>query len=524
MAPSSRPTKTAARQTSTRARWCLLLIVGGYFLVAVLAGAPMSPLTTPLPAGARPPAWATGLASGLGLGHLGRPGIVVIALLVMAGLLSAFVTLLVEAWSGRVRLAGVLWAAGVSVVIAIAAPLLLSRDVISYAAYGRIDTVYHQNPYVTVLASFPRDPFIAVTSRQWLHTRSLYGPAFSLISAAIVRAWSTPGAVILAFKVLAGVSIAVATLCAALGARAVRPGRSPLAAAIVGLNPVVIVHTVGGGHVDAFIAALLAGALLLAVTASPGGGNRATPWPRSAAVTILLVLATLVRVAIAPALVLWLWWMLKATPRGHRVGVAATQLALVAGLSVVLFAPFLSGLHTFTPIATFGGVESWASPSHLVARAAAALVGWVAGPAAATVSRTVVVAAFLAAFAVLFARLGRVAGRADALGRPSAIALVDAWGCTLLLLTLAWPFMLPWFGAWFVPYLGLMRDRLLARIGIAVTALLALTLIPADPFSGLSTWGVMDGVHYVVAPLMLVLFATAVARVLGWRRPRPLVG
>src|SRR5438445_1447930 len=400
MAWLSRPAETTARQTSSRARWCLILIVAGYFLVAVLAGAPMSPLTTPLPAGARPPAWATGLASGLGLGHLGRPGIVVIALVVMGGILSAFVTLLVEAWSERVRLADVLWAAGVSLVISTAAPLLLSRDVISYAAYGRVDTVYHQNPYVTVLASFPRDPFIAVTSRQWLQTRSLYGPAFSLISAAIVHAWSTPDAVILAFKALAGASIASATLCAALGARAVRPGSSPLAAAIVGLNPVVIVHTVGGGHVDALIAALLAGALLLIVTAPPGGGNRA-PWLGPAGVTTLLVLATLVRVAIAPALGLWLGWVLKVTPRGHRVGVAATQLGLVAGLSAALFAPFLSGLRTFTPIATFGGVESWASPSHFVAQAMGALVGWVAGPAAATVSRTVVVALFLAAFAVL---------------------------------------------------------------------------------------------------------------------------
>ena len=91
----------------------------------------------------------------------------------------------------------------------------------------------------------------------------------------------------------------------------------------------------------------------------------------------------------------------------------------------------------------------------------------------------------------------------------------------MLLLTLAWPYVLPWFGVWFVPYLGLMRDRLVAWVGIAATTLLALTLIPADPFSGLSTWGVMDGVHYVVAPLMLVLFGTAAARVLGWRRRAP---
>ncbi len=516
---SSRPAETA-RQTSARARWCLALIVAGYFLVAVLAGAPMSPLTTPLPAGAQPPAWATGLASGLGLGDLGRPGIVVIALLVMAGLLSAFVTLLVEASSGRVGLAGVLWAAGISLVIATAAPLLLSRDVISYAAYGRIDVVYHRNPYVTALASFPRDPFIAVTSRQWLHTRSLYGPAFSLVSDGIVRAWSPPGAVITAFKVLAGASIASATLCTALAARKVRPEHSPLAAAIVGLNPVMIVHTVGGGHADAPIAALLAGALLLAVTAPPPDGGRGPPWLRTAAVTGLLVLAALVRVIVAPALVLWLWWVLKATPRGQRSVVAAGQLTLVAGLSSALFAPFLSGLRTLAPIATLGGVEWWASPPHLLARGAAALVGWVAGPTAATVSQTVVVTAFLAAFAYLFVRLGRATVDMAARAGTPAPPLIDGWGGALLLLTLAWPYLLPWFCAWFLPYLGLMRDRLLAWTGIAVAALLALTLIPADPYVGLTTWGVMAWVHYVVAPLLLVLFATVAARTLR-RQPRP---
>ena len=48
---------------------------------------------------------------------------------------------------------------------------------------------------------------------------------------------------------------------------------------------------------------------------------------------------------------------------------------------------------------------------------------------------------------------------------------------------------------------------------IAVTGLLALTIIPADPPHGLSAWGVMDSVHYVVAPLMLALFAVLAVRI-----------
>ena len=63
------------------------------------------------------------------------------------------------------------------------------------------------------------------------------------------------GATILAFKLLAGVAIAAATGFVAIAAARIRPERAPLAAALVGLNPVLVVHTVGGGHVDALIAA-----------------------------------------------------------------------------------------------------------------------------------------------------------------------------------------------------------------------------------------------------------------------------
>jgi hypothetical protein len=44
--------------------------------------------------------------------------------------------------------------------------------------------------------------------------------------------------------------------------------------------------------------------------------------------------------------------------------------------------------------------------------------------------------------------------------------------------------------------------------------MLALTLIPADPFRGYNTWGVMLSVHYPVALAMLVLRVVAARRVL----------
>jgi alpha-1,6-mannosyltransferase len=486
-------------------------MVAGYFVVAVMAGAPDSPLTTPLPVGAKPPSWAATIARGLGLGHAGRPAIVVAALLVVAAILIGFAVLIIEAWSNRVRLSGVLVAAGASLAISVAAPLLLSRDVFSYAAYGRIYALYHHNPYVSVPASFRSDPFVSVTSQQWLHTRSLYGPVFTLASAGVVRAFrQSPGATIFAFKALAGVAMAAATAWTVLAARAVRPERAALAAALVGLNPVLVIHTVGGGHTDALIAAMVAGAMALAVT------RRRIDPPiglRSAGVTVLLTVATLIKVVILPVLVLWLWWAATAAPRRERLRTEAIHLGLVAGVAAALFAPFWADVRTLSPLATLAGVEGWASPARLVARGARAVVEWLAGSGAGAAADKAVVAAFLLAFTALFWRLRPRRADADPAGADDLRSPIGGWGSALLLLALAAPYLLPWYAAWFVPFLGLMRDDGLMWIGVTVGSLLALTLIPADPAHGYSTWGVMLGVHYVVAPLMLGLFLAAARRV-----------
>ena len=64
-----------------------------------------------------------------------------------------------------------------------------------------------------------------------------------------------------------------------------------------------------------------------------------------------------------------------------------------------------------------------------------------------------------------------------------------------------------------------MRDDRLCRISVAVTLILALTLVPADPFHGITTPGVMAFVHYVAAPVLLVLFVLAARRVWSGRYP-----
>lgn len=495
--------------TSVRGRWCLGLVVAGYLAMAVVAGAPNSPLTVLLPAGTDPPAWASGLARVTGVVRVGRRGLIGVSLVLMVAVLGAFAGVLTEAWAGRIRLSAVLVASGVSLAVAVAAPLLLSRDVYTYAAYGRIMALYRQNPYVARLSSFPPDPFVATASVQWLGRHSIYGPLFTLVSAAVARTWAgSPGATIVAFKVLGGVSIAAATGFAALTAARIRPERAPLAVALIGLNPVIVVHTVGGGHVDALIAAPLAAAAAIVVTRPRGLSIKAI------LVTLLLTAACLIKVAMVPALGLWIWWIVR-MERSDRRRIVAAHLAVIAGLVAVSAAPFVAGWHTLTEFATLGGIEVWASPSQLVGHMARLVVGSVAGSVAGANAARVTELGFLVLFAVLLRRLAKQAGSSD------SAAPVEAWGIALLLLALCMPFLLPWYSAWFVAFLGLFADEVLVAAGAVVTGVLALTLIPADPFHGYSTKGVMDGVHYGAASVLLVVLVIVARRI--WDRAHPII-
>lgn len=475
--------------TSLRAKISLGVLVAGHLAIAVVAGARNSPLTVLLPRHAHPPSWASELAQRLGLDGVGRVGLTGVSWILVVVVLAAFAVVIGEAWSRRIALSAVLVASAISLAVAVAAPLLLSRDVYTYAAFGRIEAVYHHNPYVAPLSAFPRDPFVAVTPGQWLHTHSHYGPLFTLASAGIARAWKSEDLTILAFKLLAGLAIAAATVLVAVTARRIRPERAPLAAALVGLNPVLVVHTVGGGHVDALIAVALAAAAVL-VAMNP----RATSG-KAIAITVLLTVACLVKAVIVPALALWLWWLAR-HERARRARSLAIHASVIAALVSASLAPFAAGWHTLTPLATLGGVEAWASPSHLVGLGVQAVAG---SPAA-----RVVEGLFFLLFLACVWRLAR---------RPTT--LTDAWGVALLVLPLSMPFLLPWYAAWFAPFLGLLADDVLVAAGTFVTIVLALTLIPADPFHGLTTPAVMDGVHYGAASVLLVVLLFVVRRILG---------
>jgi len=511
-------------------------IVLGYLLIGLVAGAPDSPLVPVLPEGVRRPGWTTAGSRWIGLDRLTRTELTVLSIVLVAAILVAFFVVLMEARRGRLRVAPVFIAAAMSLALSVAAPVVLSRDVYSYAAYGRMYALHHANPFVRAPSEFPMDPFVMVASPAWIDTRAVYGPAFVLAGGGISRLWAaSPGATILAFKVLAGMGALLATVLAASAAGSIRsrhgagdserrPEGAALAAAAVGLNPVMVMHTVGGAHNDALIAACLAGALVLAVHWTKGEGtDRGAIRPPPLGVTLLLTLAGLIKVVVFPVLLVWLWILYGASARNRRTVGVAVHGAVAVALSLALSAPFLDSVRALGSLLRLTSVEGWASPARLVARGARALGDAIGGAGVANAFGKLVVVGFLAVFAAVLIRF---------LGRPdpdrwgdAAGEWANAWALATVGLALSIPYLLPWYAAWFLPFLAVTTEGGVAVIGLAVAGLLALTGIPAEPGSAPDVWrGMVVGVHYVIAPIMLALFLAWVVRALriGPRGPTEL--
>jgi hypothetical protein len=494
------------RRTSPLARIALVLLLVAYVLIEAVAGARSSPMVPVLPRGVVRPSWVRALAGWVGLRDRSATALTVVALVLVAVACAAFVAILREAWRGRAGTAVVLLCGAVAVGLAVAGPVLLSRDVTSYAAYGRMLALHRANPYAHTPAAFRTDPFSAAASREWVHTRSVYGPVFTLGSAGLAGvARRSASGTLLAFRVVAGVSAWLAALVAASVVRRVAPGREAFAAALVALDPVVVLHTVGGAHADALLALLVAGATWTVTI-------RTRPSPRlELGTTVLLTLAVLVKVVAVVPLAMWLVWIAARPGRGTW-GALGRHVGVALAVSAAAFAPLLAGRATLSPLVGAASRQGWASPSALVARLVSPGRGAGAGGVAATMVKMAFVAGFVASVTALLARNIRRQGERASV-QPAAL-----WGGALLLLCLSIPYLLPWYAIWFLPLLVLVGDGGVVWIGVAVSVVLALTGIPAEPSVAPSAWRAMiTGVHDGAAPICLGLLIALGAHLLRQR-------
>jgi hypothetical protein len=363
------------------------------------------------------------------------------------------------------------WVVGAIVtlhVIFLLSPPLNLTDVFNYINYGRMDAVYHLNPYTTIPALEPHsDPTFLLSN--WHGLLSPYGPLFTVFTIALVPLGVATS--LWAMKVaLALASLGMVFLvyrCAGL------LGRNQLAAAvIVGLNPIVLVWGMGGDHNDfLMLFFLVLGFWLLLRANAMRVGKRARPAPAGQTGVIAGVRR------------LWAW--LDGMPRPLVAGEPAPWMEVGAGIALVAAVAIKASSAVLIPIVLAG-----------TARRMRVALGLLIGFAAMT-------AMTLTAFGFNLPNIGQQARLVIPAGIPNLTGLAlgfggetaqmryllslllfaviigwsiwtwrtrrwltaSGWVSLVLVVTASWT--LPWYIAWLLPFAALARSRGL-RIAAAV--------------------------------------------------------
>jgi alpha-1,6-mannosyltransferase len=343
------------------------------------------------------------------------------------------------------------------IVLACAGPPLFSHDLFGYAVYARLLVFHHANPYVQTPSVAPHDLFYPYNP--WIHLHSPYGPVFTEISAALVWIFRSAAAAVTAFKALAGLCwVATVVLAVRLGRRW-GPTQACFAAAVIGLNPLVIMRIVAGGHADA----LMALASIAALTA----------WydARPLLVTVFLTFAILVKIVAVIPLVLFLVSSVRALPTtADRVKSLGKHLAVVIALFIVAFLPFGYAPRVVTAGLNEGSLTggSLRPPEVMIASRAASLLRHIGLAHQVAHANRVVEALFLAVAAIAILVLLRPGET-----RPVPERVVLA----LMILLLCSPWLEPWYLAWFIPFVGFVTRRMVIAVAVALSLIASESLV-----------------------------------------------
>ena len=426
-------TPAVGARTSSRREALGLLGLGGLVLTTLLVAVAAAHTNVLLPESVRPiPAWLAGPfgSSGIDLGSAGVIGVLIA--------MFASYALAVRA-SGRLSARAVLTSIAAVYALVVLAPPLLSTDVFSYQFYGRMGSLYGANVYLAGPHALALNPLFPYISAKWSYTPTVYGPLFTALS--YLLAPLSIAASALTYKAIAAFAglATVALVWHAARLRGINPVR---AIALVGLNPLVVVYGVGGGHNDlVMMLGVIAGVYMILAHRERSGSAIIV-----GAAAIKLTAGVMLAFAIASGG--------GRRARDHRRDVligAAAAAALLAGLA---FAWFGTGpLHLLSTVQQTQGKGDWHSVPGLVA----AELGTAAGHATGLVLQTVLAAACCA----LLWRVWR--GRLD---------WIDAGAWTALALLITAGSLLPWYVAWLLPLAALATDRRLWRVAIVTTGVI----------------------------------------------------
>jgi hypothetical protein len=408
-----------------------LIAVAGLLITGAVISIAAAHTESFLPESIRPvPSELAGVFNGAGL-NLHAGGAIAVLILMFV----SYAT--VVAASGQLSARVVLMAiAGLHALILLAPPLI-STDVFSYQAYARMGAQYGSNPYLNGPHAIALDTVFPYVGAKWAYVPSTYGPVFTVFS--YLLAPLSIAASVVAYKSIAAVaSLALVALiwrCARLR------GTDPVkAAALVGLNPLLVLYGVGGGHNDLLMLLVLVAAIY-AILASRGRLGGALTM---LAIGIKLTAGLLLPFALAAGG--------SQRGRGQRRDLAlgaGAGLALIATLS---FAVFGSGAFNLLSTVKYSQNEGdWKSiPGFISTRLDMATVGLIAG--------YVLAAGFVVVCCWLLWRVWR--GRTD---------WIAGAGWATLAMLVASSSLLPWYVGWVLPLAALGQDRRLIRMAIVMT-------------------------------------------------------
>jgi alpha-1,6-mannosyltransferase len=391
-------------------------------------------------------------------------------------------------WHGRVA-DDSWWTLALWVAPLLLAPPMFSRDVYSYLAQGlMIDSgwdVYEHGP--AVLGGSVAEQVPAV----WQQTPSPYGPVFLIVAKAV--AGLLDAHVILGFLAMRVVAVGgLVLLAVSIRVLARSAGVRPAAATwLAVLNPLVLIHLVGGAHNDALMVGLLAAGLAAATRRYP------------IVATLLIVAAALVKAPAALGLVaVAAIWAGHLPGRRPWVRATAAVAAVAAGSTVLITAVAGTGYGWVRALDTPISARNW-SLTGLLGRGTAALLepDGVGAALAHGLWRWAGVLATLIVAALVWvhrARLGPVYGL----------------GVVLVALVAFGPALRPWYLVWgLVPLAAVVADGRVRRLLAALCAALVLVVLP-DGFAAdaervlLAVAGALIGLAVFLAVRVAIVPAT----------------
>ena len=380
---------------------------------------------------------------------------------------------------------------------------LFSGDAYVYYADGQA-LMRGYDPYNFGISSMGPAPMTYMIHPLWRDTTTMYGPLFMQMAHLIVLI--TPNSIVtgvLLFRLFAVLSIAVmAVSVTSIAKRLDLPVTDGLVFGL--LNPITLLHLVGGAHNDAEMLAFLTAALAI--------GLRAGRSWRTLAIVLCACAGAFKVPGLAGALVLgWMWAGADAGRSRRLVGAALGGVGVLVSFELITL---LTGSNWgwLNALDVPGLAHPVLSPPNALALSFGGLFSW--GYPLNTVTRDIATVASLAIGVFMIVRTDRKAPQADVLR-----------GMGWAMLGLGWlgPAVYPWYLTWGFVLVGLTGAKAMRKPLMTAVVLVSFAIAPGgyglmDLFTG---WRGTAFAFLATALLSAAVYQIIRRNNLAWPKLRP---